>query len=322
MKIKPALNMGVAMNKGYSRQSIAVKKSAPAYGFGSGSRDQVNKLFISQEHTLSIQYGKESPGPAQYLLPPSVGGKQPDGRKKDPPIWSMGVADRFLYGYVSKAERQRNSVAPGPVTYNLPPTIGGKQPDTRLGSDPPVWGFGSGTREKARKLFVSNDHQKTDFYGVESPGPAGYTLPPSVGGKQPDGRKNDPPNWTFSKSPRVTMDDQEVTKRSPGMVYNIPPAIGPQPDGRIPNAPRYGMGASTREVRSKVFMTKELMEGGPPNVPTPGPAGPYHLTPAIGKQVDGKKATSPRCMFSKTSRWAAHEREIARNTVPGPGHYG
>ena len=321
-KRKPALDTGVFDKRGYSKQSLAVKKSAPNYGFGSGTRDQVNKLFISQEHTLTIQYGKESPGPAQYMLPPSVGGKQPDGRKGDPPVWSMGVADRFLYGYISKQERARNAVAPGPVTYDLPPTVGGKQPDTRLGSDPPVWGFGSGTRDQVNKLFISQEHTLTIQYGKESPGPAKYMLPPSVGGKQPDGRKGDPPVWSFAKSPRKTMDDEEVSRRSPGMIYNIPAAVGPQPDGRIPNAPRYGMGASTRETRSKVYMTKELMEGGPPHFPTPGPAGTITLTPAIGKQVDGKKATSPRCSFTRRSRWADHEREIARNTVPGPGAYG
>ena len=69
-------------------------------------------------------------------------------------------------------------------------------------------------------------------------------------------------------------------------------------------------------------MGSEFMEGGPPHVPTPGPAGPYQMNPAIGKQADGKHKTSPRCAFTKTSRWAAHEREMARNTVPGPGSYG
>ena len=68
--------------------------------------------------------------------------------------------------------------------------------------------------------------------GKESQGPAAYTLPPSVGGKQPDGRKPDPPVWGFAKSPRVTMDDAEVGKRSPGPVYTIPATVGPQPDGR------------------------------------------------------------------------------------------
>lgn len=236
-------------------------------------------------------------------------------------VWGFGGADRFLYGYISKQERQRNSVAPGPVTYRIPTSVGGKQPDGAR-ANAPVWGFGTATRQHARMVFVSQEHQKTDFYGKASPGPAGYVLPPSVGGKQPDGRKQDPPNWTFSKSPRVTMDDQEVTKRAPGPIYTIPATVGPQPNGRFANAPLFGFGASTREVKAKVFLGTEFMAGAPPNVATPGPAGPYRMNPGLGKQVDGKKATSPRCAFAKRSRWAEHEKELASNTVPGPGAYG
>ena len=69
-------------------------------------------------------------------------------------------------------------------------------------------------------------------------------------------------------------------------------------------------------------MGTEYMETAPPAVPTPGPAGAYFLDPALGKQGNSRKKTSPRTSFAKTSRWAAHERELARNTVPGPGSYG
>ena len=71
---KPGLDTGMISNKGYSKQSIAVKKQAPRYGFGSATRDQANKLFVSQEHTILATGGKDSPGPAQYILPASVGG--------------------------------------------------------------------------------------------------------------------------------------------------------------------------------------------------------------------------------------------------------
>ena len=231
---KPRLDTGNINNKGYSKQSLYVKPQAPKYGFGSASRDQVNKLFISQQHTLTIMAGKGSPGPAQYVLPPSVGGKQPDGRKPDPPVWGMGGAERFAYGYCSRQERQRNSVAPGPFTYSKPSSVGGKQPDGRH-ADAPLYGFGSASRDQVNKLFISQQHTLTLMAGKGSPGPAGYTLPPSVGGKQPDGRKKDPPCWTLSKSPRVTMDDEEIGKRSPGpgANYHIPSVTtGPQVQAR------------------------------------------------------------------------------------------
>ena len=49
-----------------------------------------------------MQYGWCSPGPTKYKLAASVGGKQPDGRKPDPPVWGMGKpGSRFLYGYAT-----------------------------------------------------------------------------------------------------------------------------------------------------------------------------------------------------------------------------
>ena len=105
-----------------SRQGLKVARSAPAFGFGAGSRDQFSKLFVSQEHTLSNTYGRQSPGPATYVLPASVGGKQPDGRKPDPPVWRFAKNDRFNYG--------KSDPVPDPTRYNLPKSIGGKQPNS------------------------------------------------------------------------------------------------------------------------------------------------------------------------------------------------
>ena len=106
------------------------------------------------------------------------------------------------------------------------------------------------------------------------------------------------------------------------MVYTIVPTIGPQPDGKYANAPIYSMGASTREVREKVFISQEHNEGMPPFVATPGPAAGYKIDAGIGKQNLSRHATSPRVSFSRANRWAHIDRELARNTVPGPGAYG
>ena len=300
------------MSCGASAQLISTKKAAPAYGFGSASRDQVNKLFVSQEHTLIATGGKDSPGPAKYLLPASVGGKQPDGRKPDPPTWTFSGANRFLYGY-GKPDKK-----PGPDEYNMPPSVGGTQPDGAR-ANAPSWGFGSATRDGVKKVFVSQKHTLTVLHGSHSPGPAKYLLPPSVGGKQPDGRKPDPPSYGFSSAARTPV---EPGNDGPGFVYKITPAVGPQPDSQIKNMPLYSFGASTREVRERVFISQEHNEGMPPSCPTPGPANSYQLDSALGKQNSARKKTSPRVSFSQASRWAAHERELARNTVPGPGAYG
>ena len=138
--------MGPDMKSGASSQALKAKGCAPAFGFGTASREQVNKLFVSQEHTLIATGGHHSPGPAAYALPASVGGKQPDGRKADPPVWRFSGAERFS-GY-GKTEKK-----PGPDEYNLPASVGGQQPDGAR-ENAPMYGFGSATRDQVRKLFI------------------------------------------------------------------------------------------------------------------------------------------------------------------------
>ena len=290
-------------------QSLAMKRRAPAFGFGSSTRAQVNKLFVSQEHTQLATAGTDSPGPAQYNLPASVGGKQPDGRKRDPPVWAFGHADRFH----GNATEHR----PAPNAYKLYPSVGGKQPDGRK-RDPPVWRFGTATRTQCNRLFVSQQHTKLATAGTDSPGPALYSLPASVGGKQPDARKKDPPVYSFATASRMPV---EPGGHSPGPIYEVPAAVGPQPDGRLAYAPRAMCGDSTRSTRAKLFISHAHEATSAPQVPTPGPAAPYKLDAAIGKQRSSRHATGPRVTFSRASRWASHERELERNSVPGPGAY-
>ena len=301
----------VAAGRGSDKQTLLNKRRAPSFSFGGSTREQNNLLFVSQEHTQLATAGMHSPGPAQYSLPASVGGKQPDGRKGDPPVWRFSQADRWLYGY------GKPDMRPGPASYKMPASVGGKQPDGRK-RDPPVISFGTATRQQVNKLFVSNAHTLIATGGVDSPGPAQYSLPASVGGKQPDGRKADPPSYSISSAARAPV---EAGGHSPGPIYRVPPTVGPQPNGRYSNAPRAQFGASTRAIREKIFISREHEATSMPTTPTPGPAAPYQLDQAIGKQRNSRYATGPRVTFSRASRWAHHEREMARNSVPGPGAY-
>ena len=89
----PAGGLGTTRT-GFGAQPMSTRKSAPSYGFGAASRSTAQKVFVSQEHTALATAGMHSPGPAVYLLPPSVGGKQPDGRRADPPSWGFGTNNR------------------------------------------------------------------------------------------------------------------------------------------------------------------------------------------------------------------------------------
>jgi len=93
--------------------------------------------------------------------------------------------------------------------------------------------------------------------------------------------------------------------------------FGPQTLSHRHSGPSFGFGASTRDVRAKVFISQahNATESGSAS---PGPA-VYGLGSMCGKQVDGRKKTQPRWMFSTAERFTAQKRE---HTGPGPGAYG
>ena len=74
-------------------QPLSKRRSAPMYGFGSSTRTQASKVFLSREHAKLSTAGF-SPGPRAYTLRASVG-TQVDGSKASSPRWVFGSADRF-----------------------------------------------------------------------------------------------------------------------------------------------------------------------------------------------------------------------------------
>ena len=77
----------------FGDQVYSKRRSAPAFGFGSSTRAQAGKVFMSQEHAKLATPGF-SPGPSAYTLRASVGA-QVDGSKRSSPMWIFGTAERF-----------------------------------------------------------------------------------------------------------------------------------------------------------------------------------------------------------------------------------
>jgi hypothetical protein len=101
----------------FGTQSRGGWKSSPIYGFGSGTREGRDKVFISQEHAKLCVDKNASPGPAVYKHRAAVG-PQVDGAKASAPLWAFGTADRWL--------KPSKDGAPGPGAYA--PSLGlGKQ---------------------------------------------------------------------------------------------------------------------------------------------------------------------------------------------------
>lgn len=298
-------------------QPSSAKKSAPAYGFGTGSRAQANKLFVSQEHTQLATAGMHSPGPAVYLLPASVGGKQPDGRKADPPVWGFGSAQRFRPKSAPMKPDGHAGNNPGPGHYSTPPASVGPQVLGRL-SSAPLMGFGTAERKHVRKVWISQEHTSKDLAGLESPGPAAQYSIPGTMGKQVHSTAESPPAWPFGSSARAK---DQPGLASPGPAgYHLPQSVGPQPDSRKPRAATPGFGASTRNIRERVYLGPGHEKGAHGKL-SPGPFAPYQLIDSVGKQIHSKTASAPGAAFSKASRWATYEREVKKNSTPGPGAY-
>jgi len=278
-----------------SAQSLRVKRQAPSFGFGTASREQFGKLFVSQQHTILSHGGIDSPSPTKYTHLPAIGGKQADGRKRDAPVWGFAKADRFLYGY-GKAEQR-----PGPCEYKLSPTIGAKH-NTK--PDAPNYRFGTSTRVDAQKVFAEHARAADFAKPASYPGPAAYNLPKAVGAKQPDGRKQDPPQWSLGARGRPSA---IPGSDGPGAIYPVPRGLGKQPDSTFRSEPAWRMTGRT---------ALPVEAGGA----SPGPI--YELPRALDRQVSGHKPSAPRPSFTKEDRWHQYHQELKRNTVPGPGSYG
>ena len=84
-------------------QFSSARRSAPAFGFGSSSRDVANKVYLveggpgchveTKELNRLAPPSQPGPGPV-YMMRPAVG-PQVNGAIRSMPKWSFSTADRF-----------------------------------------------------------------------------------------------------------------------------------------------------------------------------------------------------------------------------------
>lgn len=75
------------------QQPLSANASPPRIKFGSLTRDQASKMFLSSKHIRS-QLGQGGQDPGHYKLPPAVG-KQYSSNKKNLPSYTFGRTDRL-----------------------------------------------------------------------------------------------------------------------------------------------------------------------------------------------------------------------------------
>ena len=302
-----------------STQKLKSLPGGKAFGFGASTRDVANKLFVSQHHTMSLMYGMQSPGPTKYSLPPSVGGKQPDGNKPDPPVWSMGNCERFLYGYGKPETKgippgRAGGMRPGPADYDpeRPACVEeavGPERGGRTIKQVPHWSMGKGTRDQTHKVWITKEITQALRAGSQSPA-AQYNLPDANFDKRYNcGGKPDPPVWKLHGRPHLP----DFKCAPPPGTYETPKGVGEREvNARLETRPSWSMA-------DYIKYNDEPGRDAPPAKYATPPA-------AIERQVVSRRGntnqTAGRATFTRHHRWAHVVREEKRNAIPGPTHYG
>jgi len=288
----------------FGSQVSSKRHSAPSFGFGSGTRDGQEKVFVSQEHSKLVG-NPHSPGPAVYSLTPAVG-DQPDGRNPTAPKWVFGTNERFMGaskdGY------------PGPGSYDFQRSVGAQV--SSKNTSQPIYGFGSSTREHLQKTFITEEHNKA-LHGLNSPGPATYLLNGSVG-NQNDSKKASEPTWVFGTGQRFVYDHVKRAAASPGPgAYAATNAVGTQVASTKPTTPRFGFGTSDRDHQAKVFISSEHAKAtGGKDAPGPGQ---YPIHAMTGQTLqDSRQYTASSWGFGTSERFAKGNKHTS---TPGPGEY-
>jgi len=293
------------------------KESAPNFGFGTSTRENREKVFVSQEHAALASGSVRSPGPIYNHLP--AVGPQPTGSMASAPVWVFGTGQRF------EAENKSTVDNPAPGKYDCQSSIG-PQPAGHCKTQP-SYGFGSGTRENQEKVFISNEHNNTSDFGRGSPGPAApygtttgvgkipLSYAPSCNGITGRVKNASQPAWVMGKAERF---DQIGSSWVPGPgQYVLTDSVGAQADSKKKGAPKYGFGSSTREHREKVFVSQEHASVSSGGAWVPGP-GQYAVQSLTGKPVvAGTQKSGAAWGFGTSKRFA----DTFKQRAPGPGMY-
>ena len=192
-------------------QRDSQRHSYSSWGFGTSTRADQAKVFVSSRHAKTVTGYIDSPGPAAYPGGGSLG-SQNDSRKHSSTGYGMGTSNRFFYEKNSLTEAREE--APGPGAYNLD-SASGKQ---ALSSKPsyPISSFTKADRDRTARSVYLGPKQESPFWGQASPGPAVYGAPNSMG-MQASSVRRSAPRTGFGTAERFGyMDNAMKAMATPG----------------------------------------------------------------------------------------------------------
>jgi len=291
----------------FGDQPNSLKGSAPAYGFGTSTRQHASKIFVSNEHARLASTGAP-PAPNAYSLNGAVA-SQHDSRKTSMPQWAFGSAERFTY-------EKKSAANPGPGAYQSHQSCGSQVSSAK--QTEPIFGFGTSERHHVANIFISEEHNKSR-HGLTSPGPAVYTLKGAFN-KQEVSKQKTAPTWVFGTGQRFKYDFVKRGATSPGPgAYTLSMSVGAQPSSMKQSAANFSFGSGTRDHQAKLYVSQEH-EKINAGVHSPGPSS-YTLQEANGKQNLSKNVSASAWGFGTASRWASADKGKSSLQTPGPGAY-
>jgi len=200
-----------------SRQHDSQKHSYSTWKFGTSTRADQAKVFISPAHAKSVTEFIDSPGPCAYGHKGSLG-NQHDSRKTTNESFGMGTSDRFFYD--SNASVISEKGVPGPGTYQLR-SAQGRQVTSNKPSYP-INSFPRADRDRTAQNVYFGHKQQISFWGKNSPGPAVYSPTASVGA-QVSSEKPNVPKFGFGTADRfsyINIGQRAMQSPGPG-AYSI-----------------------------------------------------------------------------------------------------
>ena len=198
-----------------SKQHDSQKFSYSSWKFGTSTRADQAKVFVSPAHAKSVTEFIDSPGPCNYGHKGSLG-NQSDSRKTTNESFGMGTAERFYYDNSGQLEKG----APGPGTYKLRDATGRQVTSTK--PTLPISSFTRADRDRTATTVYLGPKQQQAFWGRNSPGPAVYSPTQSVG-RQCSSEKPNVPKFGFGTADRfayINIGQRAMQSPGPG-AYSI-----------------------------------------------------------------------------------------------------
>jgi hypothetical protein len=245
----------------------------------------------------------------------STFGGQKSSSRRTAPSFGFGAATREVANKVFVSQEHTALAtagmhSPGPAKYDMPPSIGGTQPEGRKASAP-SYGFSKGAR------FM------TEREADRTPGPGAGGFHPAIG-PQPVGRFASAPMAGFGSGTREARSKLFISHEhnrldnygqgSPGpATIALPSTMGKQFSSAISSAGQVAFSQAGRDDPRAKQLSKEKAN-------MPGPGGTYKIDPSVGKQISSRYASAPQAGFGTSE--VSHQQKLYQSQQHEKMHFG